>query len=460
MYRRTHYLILGLGSYPEGSGISAVRFLLSRGARLTITDKKTARELARPVRAVLAAWRRAPKGTPRPVFVFGRHRLADVTAADVVVRNPGVPTRSPLVTRALSLGTPVENDVTLFVKHCSAPIVAVTGTRGKSTTAAWIADMLRRSGRRVLLRGNISTSPLALHTPRADIVVLELSSWQLEDMGRQKWHPQIAVVTNVLRDHLNTYPSMDAYAEAKAQIFQHQTSADILVVNRDNPWTRRFGLQTASRRLWTSLRQIRDENGVFVERGMVTLRENGLNFKIVHVHTFGLPGEHNLQNGLAAIAAAHASGASLIAIRSSLRTFAGLPSRQELVRTVRGVRYVNDTTATTPDATIAALRRFGKVGVLIAGGTDKNLRFHDVVHDIKRRVRVLILLPGTATVKMIKGIKMEIVPVNSMPDAVRAAAEHARRGEVVLLSPGAASFGLFKNEFDRGNQFVREVNMV
>lgn len=467
---RKKYLLVGLGSYPQGSGISAARFLLAGGAQLTITDRKTKDELIRPARDVITAWKRAPRGTPKPVFVLGRHRLADVSAADVIVRNPGVPTRSPMMQRALRLGKPVENDVSLFVRSCDAPIVAVTGTRGKSTTAAWIADMLKRSGRRVLLAGNISTSPLAVRQSRADVVVLELSSWQLEDLGRQKWHPQIAVVTNVLRDHLNTYASMDAYAKAKAQIFRHQTAADILITNRDNPWTRRFGIETSSRRFWTSLRPLSDENGVFVKRGMVLLRDNGRNFKITHVRTFEMKGEHNIQNALAAVAAARAAGASLAAIRASLRGFRGLPSRQEPVRTVYGARYVNDTTATTPDATIAALRTFGKVGVLIAGGTDKKLRFHDVVHDITRRVRVLVLLPGTATDRLrqlisplfppYKGEGKGVIHVQSMRDAVRAAALHVRRGEIVLLSPGAASFGLFKNEFDRGAQFVREVKML
>lgn len=450
MSKRVHYLILGLGLYPQGSGISAARFLLSRGARLTITDKKTARELARPVRDVLAAWRKAPAGTPKPLCVLGRHRVRDIDSAEVIVRNPGVPTRSPLIQRALKLGKPVENDVTLFVQNCALPIVAVTGTRGKSTTAAWIADMFRRAGRRPYLAGNILTSPLALldtsspyPLPRGEgyTVILELSSWQLEDLARKKWHPQIAVVTNVLRDHLNTYPSMRAYAKAKANIFRYQTFKDTVILNRDNSWTRDFGHSAPGRSIMVPTRGVR--------------------------RTFGLAGEHNIANGLLAAAAARAAGIPERAIQSSLKNFKGLPARQELVRVVKGVRYINDTTATTPDATIAALRRFKRVGILIAGGTDKKLVFDELAREIARRVRVLILLPGTATDRLLPllqrgetGELLKILPVYSMSTAVRAASRLARRSDSVLLSPGGTSFGLFKNEFDRGAQFVRAVKKL
>lgn len=451
-------LVLGLGQYAEGSGAAAARFFARHGARVTITDLKSEAELG-------AAKKRLAKIGAR--FVLGRNRIEDVEQADLVVKNPGVRLNSPLVRRARELGIPVTGDVLVFFKFCPAPIVGVTGTRGKSTTAALAARMLAASGRKVWLGGNNKVSPLTFleKIKPGDAVVLELSSWMLEQFAEEKVSPKVAVFTNLMRDHLNTYPSLTTYGEAKAAIFAAQDSAGTAILSRDNFWTRRFGKKVPARRVWFSLKPVAGENAVFVRAGKIIVRESGAETEVLPVRAVALRGEHNLANVLAAAAAARAAGAVFPAIRKALRFFKGLPDREESVAVIRGVEYVNDTTATTPDAVLAALAAFrGRSISLIAGGTDKSLAFGELSRALTA-VDSLVLLPGTATEKLKRELKKnsqspQAQEAASMAEAVALAARAAKRGGVVLLSPGAASFGLFKNEFDRGEQFIKAVRRL
>lgn len=469
-YRGLRVLILGLGLYPKGSGAAAARFFVRAGARVTVTDRKTRKELGVAVSRL--------RGLPIR-WILGHHRVEDVRTADLIVRNPGVRSDAPEIKLARRLKIPVVSDVSIFFRLCPAPIVGVTGTRGKSTTTALLAEMLRGTERRVFVGGNIQVSPLtfAHQVRKQDIVVLELSSWMLETLRDDGMSPQVAVLTNVMRDHLNTYRGMKEYTAAKASIFQFQDRDDVAVVNRDNLIARRVGRDVSAQRFWFSKKAFPQENGAFVSAGWIVMRDGGTERRIARVTEVALPGEHTLENALATIGVASALGVPAAHIRKTLRTFSGLHSRQEIIARKRGVVWVNDTTATTPDATIAALRRFRSVSgaivhtmapkriVLIAGGVDKKLEFRELAREIRRSVKRIVFLPGTATVKLVKELDKikSAVPdyhAQSMSDAVRAAAGIARRGDIVILSPGAASFGLFQNEFDRGERFIREVRRL
>jgi len=457
-YKNKKVLIAGLGLYKQGSGISAARFFARAGAKVTVTDLKTRKELSSSIKEL--------KGM-KIQYVLGKHRVSDFKNADIVIKNPGMRRNSPYLKAARAAKVSIESDITIFFKHCPGKIIGITGTRGKSTTSALLAKILSKKNK-TFLGGNIKVSPLNFlsRVKKSDWVVVELSSWMLEDLNDKKMSPHIAVVTNVMRDHLNTYPSMRAYQEAKAMIFKHQSKGDYVVLNRDNAITRQFGKRVPSQRFWFSLKQFKEENGSMIKNGRMVFRHDGKIWNVASSKDLQLEGEHNLYNALAAMTVAKILRVACAKVRSTLREFKGIDSRQELVRTTGGVKYINDTTATTPDAGMAALRTIAlkKNIILIAGGADKKLLFTDWAKQVKKNCKKVILLDGTATPKMMRELKKNKVkpePVQkSMKSAVKLAHKLSDRGDVVLLSPGAASFGMFKNEFDRGGQFVDLVKKI
>ncbi|MFA5133821.1 MAG: UDP-N-acetylmuramoyl-L-alanine--D-glutamate ligase [Patescibacteria group bacterium] len=429
-------LIMGLGGYKTGSGISAAKFFIEKGDSVLITDLKKRDELANPIKE-LEKFCKAKK-KPLPGFVLGEHRDEDVIWADMVIRNPGVPKGSKFLALAEERKIPVETDISVFLKNSKATIIGITGTRGKSTTTTLIYEILKSKYKRVWLGGNIKVSPLSFikKVKRTDIVVLELSSWMLENFDKEKLAPHIAVITNIYPDHLNTYKDMAEYIAAKRNISSWQEASDFLILNGEN----------SEIKSWA-----------FARKGPKIIRffkKDSLKYKI------NLRGDHNLENIAAAVSVSKIMGVPEAKIKRVLRNFTGLSDRQEPLAKIKGVLYVNDTTATTPDGAVAALRAFGKPGkkiVLIAGGKDKNLEYGSLAKEIKKYCKAVILFPGTATEKMIRGIKKYQL-AKDMPEAVSLAKQEARRGDIILLSPAAASFGLFKNEFDRGEQFKKIVN--
>lgn len=425
--------VMGLGLL--GRGVNDVRFLAGRGARLTVTDLKDADALAPSLErlADLEGIR----------YVLGEHRLEDFRDADLVLKAAGVPRDSPFVAEARAHGVPVEMDESLFAQLSDATLVGVTGTRGKTTTTLLLHAMLERAGVPVHLGGNIldtATLPLLDVARPGDPVVLELSSWQLQGFGDARISPHVAVFTNFLPDHLNYYGGdMDAYFADKANVFRFQRPADVLVASPG------------------AAAEIARRHGPVV--GLRVVDANALD----PAWRMLVPGRHNRLNAALAAEAARAVGAPEEAIRAAVESFRGAPERLELVRELAGVRWYDDTTATTPDALVAALEAVGAEAtgiVLIAGGADKGLDYAAAAGAIDARVRTLVALPGAATDKLLPLLQVEVVEAGSMEEAVHTAAAVARMGDAVLLSPGAASFGLFVNEFDRGARFVAAVNAL
>ncbi len=467
-------VIIGLGQYKEGSGTSAAKFFISRGARVIITDLKKELELKVQIESVKKFYKTLypkPYTLNPPKFVLGRHRMSDFKTAEIVVRNPGVRANSPYLLAARYAGAIITSDTSIFLSLAPAKTIGVTGTRGKSTTSALIYEMLKQKERHTELGGNILRSPLVfLDKMHEDsVAVLELSSWQCEGLEEIKKSPHIAVITNIMRDHLNTYKGMREYAAAKALIFKYQSPEDAVILNRDNKWTREFGRQAPSRRFWFSPRPFFEENGCFIKNKKIIFRIGGKEEIVAFTADIALAGEHNLQNALAAICAARVMGVPNAAIKKVLRSFKGLPNRMEAIRNIKGIKFINDTTATTPDATIAALKtlkaksyklKAKKRIILICGGSDKKLEFGELASAIKKYAKVVIFLPGTATEKIKKVLKMPYVEATDMADAVGRAVKAANQGDIILLSPGAASFGLFQNEFDRGEKFVEIVKKL
>lgn len=439
-------LVMGLGLH--GGGVDTVKWLCRQGARVTVTDLKTAKALRPSLNAL--------KGL-RVALVLGTHRFSDVRASDLIVASPGVPRESPYLRYAHALSIPVENDASIFFARSQTPIIGITGTKGKTTTATLASAMLRKSRVHVLAVGHHEVPLLSFleRTATNGIVVAELSSWRLERMALRSQSPHIAVVTNVMPDHLDRYREFADYVRAKRGILDHQHTADHAILNRDNPVARRFGRNVRSHRWWFSTHPFPEENGAFIDEDVLFLRDKGVIRRIGSLRADYWNSRHRRENLLAAVLCAWLAGATRRAIATVIESPPLVPHRMELVRIFRGIRYINDSAATTPEATLAALSTVSKPIVLIAGGTDKKLQYDALRKSIATRCNALIALQGTATRKLLRGMPREIPvrAVRTMAGALKEANAFATRGATVLLSPGAASFGLFKHEFDRGDQF-------
>ena len=460
--------IMGLGLNQGGLGVA--KWLLGRGARLTVTDLKDRHALAPSIEALEQLRKKLGRKAHPIRYALGAHRAEDFRGADLVIQNPGVPRDSEFLKIARRAGVPIESDMSIFFHLCPHPIVGVSGTKGKTTVTALLGAMLETAFGRTLVAGNIRRSPLegeALKMTRPIPIVLELSSWQLESLAHAKRSPTIAVLTNVLPDHLNRYDGMRDYAAAKELIYAWQLPTDIAIVPLDNPYTKKMGARVRGERFWASMRPVPEgQNGLYYKGSKAVLRAQGIETVLFDARDVRLPGAHNLWNALLAGGAAYLRGAKPPAIGRALRAFKGVPHRLERVRDFRGATYWNDTAATTPEASMAAMQTVfaGKKGVLIAGGADKMLKFGAWAKAVKRYAKDVVLFEGTATPKMIAALKKAGVKVGETVRSMREAVAHARRaakrGEAVLLSPGCASFGIFVNEFDRGDRFRAETKRL
>jgi UDP-N-acetylmuramoylalanine--D-glutamate ligase len=460
-------LVMGLGVH--GGGVGVARFLALQGAEVTVTDLRTSDDL----RASLDALAGLPIR-----FVLGEHREADFRQAEIVVRNPAAPPTSRYLQIAREAGAIVEMEMTLFFRLCPGPILGVTGTKGKTTTTLLLGSMLRERFPDTVVAGNLRISALdqlpliGAATP----VVLELSSFVLEGLGEAGLSPKIACITTLAPDHLDRHGTMEAYIRAKEEIWRHQRPGEVVVLNAGSPIMRKMAVveQRPGDVVWfagaegTVAHDLEGTRAVFWHGDDLIWQDRANNGSVTHTaictrDDVRLPGAHNLANVAAATAAARAFGVAPEHIRRAVQSFTGVEHRLEFVRELDGVRYINDTAATAPEAAIAALRTFDAPIVLIAGGADKNLPFDAFAREIARRARAVILLQGTATPKLLEalhsaGAGVDVLgPCNDFEQALDTARRIAVPGDIVLLSPGCASFGLFRNEFHRGETFRRIV---
>src|SRR5262245_56098674 len=377
-------LVMGLGIHDGGLG--AARFLVGQGADVTVTDMRGPDLLKLSLDALA--------GLPIH-YVLGEHREADFRNADLVIRNPGVPRESAYLQIARASGAAIEMEMTLFFRMCPGPILGITGTKGKTTTTLLTGAMLREQYPDVVVAGNLRVSALEA-LPRITAgtpVVLELSSWQLEGLGEAKLSPQDACITNIAPDHLDRYGSMEAYAEAKKQIWLHQRPGGIVVLNANDAYTSDMGVEAVEVADFApdSIVYFADQGTIwqewlqeiFTPKRIAYWHDDTLvwhpRYKrreapeiICHKADVRLLGNHNLANVAAAAALARSFGVEIEHIRNAIRNFTGVEHRLEFVRELDRVRYYNDTAATAPEAAIAALYSFEQPIVLIAGGADKN----------------------------------------------------------------------------------------
>ncbi len=463
--------VMGLGRFKQGSGVGATKWLMRHGAQVIITDLKSEEELQESVNEVTRWYEQYRKDFSEreiyhPLFVLGAHREEDFSDVQAVLQNPDVPREDAFVALARTNHIPIFSDVGLFFTFCPYPITAVTGTRGKTTTTTLIGEMYKATDPRAVVAGNIKVSPLEsldeiLMDKKPRPIVLELSSTLIDSLAGIGRGPDIGVLTNISPDHLNRYATYEAYKASKAQMFVMQSSDRIAILNADDVDVVAVTENIVSKKYWFTKSASLIGNGACVKDGMIVFQSDGNVESIIALEDIGLAGEHNLENVLAAVCATRLAGVPIETIVSVLTTFTGVPDRQEVLREVKGVTYVNDTTATSPEGAMAALRRFGQNSkiILLAGGASKNLPFTDFGKLIQATCKYVVLFEGTATndLAIAIGDTVPTVRVNSMKEAMQAASSVAQKGEIVLLSPGTASFGIFKNEFDRGDQFKEAV---
>lgn len=428
-WRGKKVLIFGLGVL--GGGVGVAKFFAENGAKVTITDLKTKTEL----KSSLA---KLKKYDIR--YVLGEHYEEDFKTCNLVVKNPAIPSESPYLAIAKAAKIPVEMEASLFFKLSpSKNIIGVTGTKGKTTTTLLIYKILKQAKVKTVVAGTPKNSileQLDKVTP-STFIVLELSSWQLESLKPAKISPHIAVLTNIFPDHLNRYRNFQDYISAKKIIFQFQAKDDFFITSADFKITKKLAKEAKS--------QV-----VFFSKNLLP--------KTVLKH-LRLSGEHNISNLAAAFQVANILRIPQEIVTSALATFKSIPNHLEIVRKFEGVTFINDTTATIPEAAIAAISSIANPIILLTGGADKNLNFADFGKMINKKVKAVVLLEGTATDKIEKEInKSKILGrFSDIKKAVKTTSETAQAGDVILLSPAAASFGMFKNEFDRGEQFKKVV---
>jgi UDP-N-acetylmuramoylalanine--D-glutamate ligase len=447
--------VMGLGLH--GGAVGAVRWLAEQGAQITVTDLRGAPALRESVAKL--------SDLPDIEFVFGKHREEDFSRADMVVRNPAVPRDSELLQIARAAGVPIEMDSGLFFAACpSEDIIGITGTKGKTTCAKTITRLLSGSGRSVVEVGTDRVSPLAelKHVTSETTVVFELSSWRLEALAERRISPRRAVVTSLYPDHLNTYDSLGDYIETKKTIVRYQPQGGVALLNADDPRLAAWAGDVPGKVLWFSRHDLPEGDGIFVRDHTIWVRTEGRETQLFELATVPLASDHERRNVLPGILLAYLAGETVAKSKRRVQELASLPHRLETVREVRGVVYINDSAATMPDATIAALTALsGKTLIHIIGGGDKELAFAELAQaEQLASIRALLFLPGTATEAIRRALAAafgKAMPpaydVTDMRAAVTLAAHKSRTGDVVLLSPAATSFGLFAHEFDRGDQF-------
>lgn len=451
---------MGLGLH--GGGVGTVRFLSEAGANITVTDIKSKEELAPSLEKL--------KDLKNIKYVFGQHRPENFTAADMVIKNPAAPWTNKYIQLALENNIPVEMDSSLFFKLCKNKIIGITGTKGKTTTANLIFEILKTAGKNPIKAGigQVSALDKLKDLKKDSIVVFELSSWRLSGLGKAKISPQVAVITNIYPDHLNYYKTMEEYIRDKKNIFLHQNREDDCVISGDNEIVKNFESEIKSRIIKFSKNKIQNGQAAYIDNGAIYFNDGIDEKKVLEVSDIKLLGEHNLENVLAAVAAASAAGVKIEDIKKTILNFSGIFHRLELARELNGVKYINDTAATTPEAAIAGINSFSAPIILIAGGSDKNLDMDKLGKVICKKIKGVVFLKGAATEKIISAMKKtdecmandKFQIVESMEKAVELAQGATEKGDIILLSPGAASFGMFVNEFDRGDKFKEAVKKL
>ena len=431
------------------TGLATARFLKSKGSIVSTTEMRTKEEMGEALRELEAL------DVP---MEWGGHRTETFLNADLIVVSPGVDLNIDPIQKALKKGVRVISEIELAYRFIHVPIIAVTGTNGKTTTTLLIGEMLKEEGKRVGVGGNVG-EPLILFADGGDrweVLVVEISSFQLEAI--EAFQPRFSVLLNITEDHLDRYPRYEDYIEAKVMIFANQNSRDVAILNWDDPIVVKYGANVKARKVFFSLKEELQE-GAFSNGRSIFLRLG--KEEVYSLARTPLKGIHNVENMMAALTTARVFGCSKKAIETVLNRFEGLEHRLEFVREIEGVRFYNDSKGTNVGSVVKSLQSFSEPVILIAGGKDKNGDLGPLRELIQSRVKRLILM-GEAKERMERelGGLTDTTVVKDMGEAVRLAYRSAKKGEVILLSPACSSFDMFKDYKERGKVFKEAVRRL
>ena len=437
-------LVVGLGK----SGVASALFMKKHGAKVTVSDTKSGDELRNEIPVLL------DNGI---TVETGGHGDRTFRGQDLIVVSPGVPVDAPPLAQARSLGESVIGEIELAAQFLPGPIVAITGSNGKTTTTTLTGEIMVAAGFPTLVGGNIGTPAISLaeRAKSETVIVLEISSFQLETV--QTFRPKVAVVLNITPDHLDRHRTFEIYTDAKARIFENQHGSDFAVLNADDPTCVTLASRTRSKVFWFS-RQKEVQQGAWVRDGNIVFRDGSSQTEIMQVSEIPLKGAHNLENVLAAVCAAALMGCAPSKIRQAVQNFKAVEHRLEYTATINGVDYYNDSKATNVDATIKALESFPANIHLILGGKDKGSDY-TVLNDLLRQRVKRVYTIGAAAAKIESQIVSsknggpEVVHAETLDNAIRKAHTAAQPGDVVVLAPACASFDQFKNYEHRGQVF-------
>ena len=443
--------IMGLGLH--GGGLTSAKFFARYGANVTVTDLKSEEELKPSVEAL--------KDIKGIRFVLGEHNMEDFEKSDLVIKNPVVKKSG---NKYLEKAKWIESDISIFLKLTKAPILAITGTKGKSSTAKALHYGLTHLGYNAFLGGNIGCSPLVFleETNESTPVVLELSSWQLRDLESCKeFKPHLAIITPIMKDHQNWYSSMEEYVDDKSIIFQNQKYEDFLILNYDDEWGHKMATKAHANIFWYSTTPLpQNLKGCFLEKDGGSFQENG-NILPLMTNNAKVKGEKSRSNILNASLALFLMGNDSKKIIEVMKNAEGLEHRMEFFfKSQNDISFYNDSAATIPEATCAALSSFEDPPILITGGTDKSLDFTPLAEKINK-AKNIFLLRGSATERLRLLLDKKNIsyfgPYNNLDELLLKLKGIVTSKDNVVFSPASSSFELFKNEFDRGNSFKTKV---
>ncbi len=438
------------------TGVPVVKVLSRLGADIVLNDFKKAGELEGVIKEI----------EQLPIrLIAGGHPAWLAEDCDFVVISPGVPPDIPLVQRARALGKEVISEIELAFRLTSTPIAAITGTNGKTTTTALLGEIMKASGRRTFITGNIGNAMIneVENAGPEDIFVLEVSSFQLE--ATSEFKPLVSAVLNITPDHLNRHGTMENYINTKCKVFINQDKGDYTILNKDDPNTSKLAGIPGSNVLLFSRKEEVDQ-GAFLENGYLVVRVGGKKETIIHKESIFIPGLHNLENALAASLMAYCLGVPASRIGAAIESFKGVEHRIEYVEEIEGVVYYNDSKGTNIDASIKAIEAMKRPAVIIAGGYDKGSEYDDFVKAFENIVKHVVLMGKTAGKIEATAHKygfLNTYRVRDMREAVQKCHSLARPGDCVLLSPACASWDMFRNYEERGRLFkdcVRELMAI
>jgi UDP-N-acetylmuramoylalanine--D-glutamate ligase len=435
------------------SGLASAEFLLLQGARVVLTDLQPQESLAKSITPL----QKLAGTSGELILELGGHRPDSFRKCDLVVISPGVPRAMPFIQESCKIGIPVIGEIELAYRHLPGKVLGITGSNGKTTTTALLAELLLGAGLKAHVAGNIGAPLIAFVSKSSadDIFSTELSSFQLESIV--EFRPAAGAVLNLTPDHLDRYAGFHAYAAAKKRIFMNQLETDYAVLNADDPRVAAMASTVRSVPVWFS-RHMEPEHGTFVRSGRIFSRAAGSERELFPVSAISLRGSHNLENVLAACSLALLAGAPPETLQETIRNFKGVEHRLEWVAEIDGVQYFNDSKATNVDATVKSLESFPDRIHLIAGGRDKNGNFATLRPLVEKRVKHLTLI-GEAAGKIREALSgaTEISAAASLQEAVRQCKDRAEPGDVVLLAPACASFDMFDSYGHRGRVFKEAV---